>query len=99
MKKIQHRSTTKQMPVRNSSHANFSYTQTKTIAEINHVSAKQQRPIYSTLKPFRILLPNYFNIPKFIDEVIVGEIPLPSHQEVIAKMRAEIEVKKKMKDL
>ena len=100
IKRINNKSGNKLKAVyRNSSHANFSANITKTLAEVNQVSSRNTNPIYSINKPFRIMVPDYFNIPKFSDRPVIGEVPELSHREVIAKMRAEIEVKRKLKDL
>ena len=84
---------------RNSSHNNFSANITKTLAEVNQVSTRNIHQIYSIQKPFRILVPDYFNIPKFQDRHLLGSVPELTHREIIIKMKAEIEVKRKLKDL
>jgi hypothetical protein len=99
MKKFQHRQHSIGQLPRNHSHKAFTFDQTKTIAEINHVSSRHHKYFYSPFKPFRILLPGYFNIPNFIDQAVIGEVSSSSHREAIFKMRAEIEVRRKLKDL
>jgi len=84
---------------RNCSQPSFTYDQTKTIAELNHVSSRHHNPVYSASKPFRIVLPDYFNIPKFTDQPIIGHLPSSSNREIIAQIRTSIEVKRKLKDL
>ena len=66
------KSTNRKLPAKPSikrakSHVTFTYNQNKTLAELNHVSAKNQPLAYHPNKPCRILLPDYFNVPKFID--------------------------------
>lgn len=52
---------------RNCSQPHLSNSHNNNIPDINHLSHRCNRPLHSSNKPFRILLPPYFNIPKFID--------------------------------
>lgn len=52
---------------RAASQPHFIPTINKTIAEINHPSSRIQPPKYNSTRPIRVQLPEYFNIPKFID--------------------------------
>lgn len=61
------------MPHRTASVNNLKYTQTRTIAEINNVSAKTHKIVLDISKPYRILLPDYFNIPKFEDKNVINQ--------------------------
>lgn len=45
----------------------YKYTQNLTIAEVNHVSIKEEDIDLSLDRPLRIPLPRYFNVPRFTD--------------------------------
>lgn len=81
---------------RNNSHPNFVFSQNRTLAELN-LSTKNRPQVYHPLHPVRVHLPEYFNIPKFQDKDILNKSC--SEQELIKKMRSEIEVRRKLKDL
>ncbi len=46
----------------------LTFTLNKTLAEINKVSVKLSEYKFHVNKPVRIVLPEYFNIPKFEDQ-------------------------------
>jgi hypothetical protein len=52
---------------KNRKYEKFRLSNDLTLAEFNKVSLKDKRHTYSITKPYRIHLPEYFNIPEFKD--------------------------------
>jgi hypothetical protein len=81
---------------RNTSHQHFTCSPTRTLAEINRVSARSRPPRLSPSCPLRITLPDFFNIPRFQDMPLTANEP-PPHQQLIQKIKGHAEVRGKVK--
>lgn len=69
-------------------------TNETTIAEYNKVSLKGGKNYYNLESPLRVKLPEYFNLPAFVDP------PLPlDGKEFQPVIKEDIVFKKRMKDL
>jgi hypothetical protein len=67
------------------SHSHFTLTQNKTLAELNHLSTRNATNLYHPSHPLRVALPDYFNIPRFIDRDLFHP---PSEEALFAQRRA-----------
>lgn len=68
------------------SHSHFSLTQNKTLAELNHLSTRSTTHPYHPSLPLRVVLPDYFNVPRFTDHDLFQPL---AEEALFAQRRAE----------